>query len=205
MRETLAVIGFKAHTGWATHVVVSGAPPKMDIFARGRTELLPADDSIPRFVYHEAALLTAARAGDLVRRAQSAARHAAADSLSAIIADARSRAVLVKTCALVTGTSRMKPGAALTAILQSHPLIHAAEGALFRDAICAACRECGLALVTVAESDAWTTAACACDCAESDVRQHVAALRSIVGPPWGADEKIATAAALAAGRTQGLT
>jgi hypothetical protein len=204
MRETLAVIGFKAHTGWATHVVVSGEPPIMEVFARGRTELLPADGSIPRFVYHEAAQLSEARGADLVSRAQSAARKSAVESVSAVLSGVRSRGVVVKTCALVAGSSRMRPGAALPAILQSHPLIHAAEGSLFRDAVDAACRECGLALVIVAESDVWAAAARAYDCAESDIRQRVAALRGIVGPPWGADEKIATAAALAAGRTQSL-
>lgn len=202
MRESLAVIGFKVHTGWTTHVVVSGERPIMEVFARGRTELLPADGSIPRFVYHEAAQLSEAGGAGLVSRAQSAARKAAAENVSAVLAGMRSRGVVVKTCALVAGASRLRPGAALPAILQSHPLIHAAEGALFRDAVDAACRECGLALVIVPESDAWAEAARACNCTEPDVRQYVAALRGIVGPPWGADEKIATAAALAAARTQ---
>jgi hypothetical protein len=79
----------------------------------------------------------------------------------------------------------------LAAILAAHPLIHAAEGVLFQEAVAGACEARGLNVVRVRERDLWSKLG-------SDVRQEVDSLRSLIGPPWGADQKTATAAALIA-------
>jgi hypothetical protein len=198
MGAKVAAIGFKAHTGWATFVAVSGTTDKLEVHARGRAELLPPDESIPRFVYHEASQLSDARAQQFVDAAVSASKACAASALTAIIEDLRLRNIDVQTCALISGNSELKPGLTLEAILQSHPLIHASEGKLFRDAIIHACFERGLNVVAIPERDVWGTAAKAQRRAQDDLRGRVSALRAVVGPPWGADEKTVTAAAIAA-------
>jgi hypothetical protein len=70
----------------------------------------------------------------------------------------------------------------LAKILASHPLLHTAEGLLFRTAIADAAAECGLTVVAVPERDLSAQPAVA--------RPH--------GTPWRQDEKLATAAALIA-------
>ena len=76
----------------------------------------------------------------------------------------------------------------LEKILASHPLLHTAEGELFRDALRAACRECGLPLTVVKERELFTRAS-------ERIERHVAAMGKGIGPPWRQDEKFAAVAA----------
>jgi len=198
MGDKVAGIGFKAHTGWATFVAVAGSANDLRVYARGRVELLPADDSIPRFVFHEASQLSDAGARDFVARAETAAATHAADGLQRIIADLRSEHVEVRTCGLIGAASEMKPGITLEKILQSHPLIHASEGKLFRDAIAHACFERGLDVTLVPEREVWARAAKVCGFSEEILRERISALRAAVGAPWGADEKVVAATAIIA-------
>src|ERR1700722_9525376 len=70
---TPATLGFNLHTGWAALVAIAGKPGKFEVLLRTRIELLPGDQSIPRFVYHKASELSLTEASDLVRRAKVAA------------------------------------------------------------------------------------------------------------------------------------
>ncbi|MBV9271494.1 MAG: hypothetical protein JO165_10385 [Candidatus Eremiobacteraeota bacterium] len=198
MSQTIAAIGFKVHTGWATFVAMGRALDSLKVSTRGRAELLPPDKSIPRFVYHEASQMSDARAADLVARAVRASHACASTAISDIIEDLRSNNIAVRTCAVITGASEAKTGLGLEAILKSHALIHASEGRLFRDAIVNACFERALEVLAVPERDAWARAATAWKCSEDALRGRIGALRATVGPPWGADEKAAAAAALVA-------
>lgn len=196
MRETGAVIGFKAHTGWAAFVAVGGTAAKLEVFARGKMPLLP-DDSISRFVYHEASEMSDARAEEFVARAEVAARSCAAIAVGSLLEDLDARNIVPTACVVVRGSSEMKAGMPLKAILQAHPSIHAAEGKLYRDVISTACRDRGLEVVEVLERDIWKVAARASRCNEATLRDRIAALRAVLGAPWGADEKLLVAAALA--------
>jgi hypothetical protein len=71
----------------------------------------------------------------------------------------------------------------LAKMLASHPLLHGAEGLLYRTAIADAAAECGFTVVAVQERD---------------LRGRVATIRRPQGPPWREDEKLATAAAMIA-------
>ena len=86
----------------------------------------------------------------------------------------------------------------LSAILRAHPLIHAAEGALFQNAIVAACEEIRLTVVTAREKDAWLRAASAWKVTEAALHKHVDRMRETLGAPWSADHKASTAVALLA-------
>ena len=72
-----AALGLKLHTGWAALVVVAGRPGDIQVLLRQRLELLPADGSIPRFVYHQAAEMKLPQATQLVKSARKAAEDAA--------------------------------------------------------------------------------------------------------------------------------
>jgi hypothetical protein len=86
----------------------------------------------------------------------------------------------------------------LSRILASHALIHAAEGALFQNALGAACNRAGIEVVDATERDLWSSAASAYGIDPMELRKQIDGLRQVFGPPWGADQKIATAAALMA-------
>jgi hypothetical protein len=198
-------VGFKIHTGWAAFVAVTREPDRLDVLLHGRAELLPGDDSIPRFVYHEAATLDAAGASDVVRRAERASQKLAEAAVRNMLADLRSGGVAPGACGVITGSTKLKPETDLATILRAHPLIHAAEGALFQNAIVNACGQCGLVVTTVRERDVWNAAAKACDCDVLALRKQIDGLRKIVAAPWTTDEKIAAAAALAAQMRPQLT
>lgn len=189
-----AALGFKLHTGWSALVAVAGTPGKFEVLLRRRIELLPPDESVPRFVYHQAAELPIVQAAELVRRAEAAAQQMARAAVKDVLDHFHSLGVTVK-AAGISGGSKPVPKN-LADVLRSHPMIHTAEGALFQQAIVSACEECGLAPLYARERDVWPNAASALGVKESSLRKQVDSLRKSVGAPWGTDQKTASAFAL---------
>src|ERR1035437_2325420 len=191
-----AALGCKLHTGWAMLVALAGQPGEIRVLFRGRIELLPLDESVPRFVYHEAAELPLARATALVNRAREASQKAARLAIKNLLCELDSRGAKATVCGVLSGSTPVPDD--LSRVLRSHPLIHAAEGALFRQAIVSACESCGLAVMAAREREVWSRAAVAWGLAEPGLRKEVEALRASVGAPWSADHKNAAAIALLA-------
>jgi hypothetical protein len=193
---TCAALGFKLHTGWAMLVAVAGEPGAVQVLFRGRIELLPPGESVPRFVYHGAAELPLSRAAALVKRVRDASQKAARHAIQDVLRDLDSRGAKVSICGVLSGSTPVPDD--LSRILRSHPLIHAAEGALFQQAIVSGGESCGLAVTTVCEREVWSRAASAWGRAEPELRKEIDALRKSVGAPWSADHKSAAAMALLA-------
>jgi hypothetical protein len=164
------------------------------VLFRGRIELLPPGESVPRFVYHEAAELPLSRASALVKRAREASQKAARLAIKDALHDLDSRGAKADVCGVLSGSTAVPDD--LSRILRSHPLIHAAEGALFQQAIVSAGESCGLAVTTVREREVWPRAAAAWGRAEPELRKEMDGLRKSVGAPWSADHKTAAAIAL---------
>jgi hypothetical protein len=157
-------VGFSIHTGWVAAVVVADPAALLD---RRRVELA---DRADRFVYH-----LAAERGDAERRIRDVAR----------VAHERAEAALRELCArhAVAIVAVPRPKRALpplAEILRSHPLLHTAEGELYRRAVEDAGRAVGLEVVTPAP---------------------VAPELEKPGPPWAKDQR--DAAALAWGALRG--
>ena len=89
-------------------------------------------------------------------------------------------------CGLLLASGRPLP--ALPAILASHPLIHTAEGELFREALRVASAECGLQVTAVKERDLTSSIPPA-------LQSNIQKLGSTIGPPWRQDEKFSAMAA----------
>lgn len=187
-------LGFRVHTGWAAMVAVHGELPVVEVIRRQRIELLPAEAGVPRFVYHEASEMDLKHASALVKRATEAARKAAIKAVRNAVKQLRAPGCEVVAAAVPTSSARAPVD--LKAILSSHSYIHSAEGELFRGALVAACEACGLRVVTPRERDVWREAAASVRFAVDDLQRHVEAMKKTIGPPWSADQKIATAAAL---------
>lgn len=191
---TRAALGFKLHTGWAMLVAVAGQPGEIQVRLRGRIELLPPGQSIPRFVYHEAAKRPLSRATTLVERVRDASQKTARLAIKDALRDLDSRGVKADACGVLSGSTTVPDD--LSRILRSHPLIHAAEGALYQQAVVTACESCGLFVTAVREREVWSRAAAAWDRAEAELQKALDALRKSLGAPWSADHKAAAAMAL---------
>jgi hypothetical protein len=189
-------LGFKLHTGWAMAVAMAGQPGEIQVLFRGRVELLPPDGSVPRFLYHEAAELPLSQATALVERARAAARTVARSAIQDVLCNLRSGGAKSDVCGVLSGSTAVPED--LSEILRSHPLIHAAEGALFQQAIVAGCESCGLRVTAAREREVWSRAAAAWGLREPGLRKEVDGLRKSVGAPWSADHKASTAIALLA-------
>jgi hypothetical protein len=152
-----------------------------------RRRIVIADPQMPasKQPYHAAAELPFAQAEDLVRRAIESSQALAREAISAAVSTLASQGHEVAGCAVLLGSGKALPG--LAAILAAHPLIHTAEGELFRDVLMWAALECRLPVIGVREN--------ALDAASL---KRVDGLGKSLGPPWTQDQKYATVAALMA-------
>jgi len=136
------------------------------------------------------------QATELVKRGTKASQEVARFAVKDALEELTSRGVRVDACGVLSGSTVVPND--LSAILRSHPLIHAAEGALFQNAIISACESRGLTVVRTREREVWVRAAAAWDITEPGLRKNVDVLRKSLGPPWSADHKTSTAIALLA-------
>jgi hypothetical protein len=95
-------------------------------------------------------------------------------------------------------TARESPPRPLEEILQSHTLVHAAEGALFRAVIRGASEDLGLRVVQVPAPELVRRGAKVLGLAKDEVPDFLTQLGRPLGPPWTADHKAATLAAAVA-------
>jgi hypothetical protein len=181
-------LGFRAHSGWAAVVAVAGTVDAPRILERRR--IVIADPDIPgsKQPYHAAAELPFPKAEALVRRATESSRGLALEAVSALLKALRSKGHDVAGCGILRGSGRALP--ALQGILAAHPLIHTAEGEMFRDVLVWAGEECGLRVTPVREKEL-----------DAVSLQHLASLGKLIGPPWTQDQKCAALAGLLSLRT----
>jgi hypothetical protein len=150
-----AAIGFRAHSGWAAAVaLVKPAPRPPDAPAaimRRRIEMADRGAPLPSQPYHAAVGLDIREAEQHV--ANCAARAAALATKCVARHGRRSAATWPSNGRVRFAVGSGRPLPPLERILASHPLLHTAEGELFREALRAASRECGLPLTTVKERE----------------------------------------------------
>ena len=188
-KDAAAAVGFSVHTGWALAIVVSGSPDAPRPLLRRRLTLTEARGH--GFVFHRAAeALAAGRAlSHAERMVQSARRDVSR----------RAKAELRKVWAeLPSGTklatagmvlSNAAPPSDLARILHAHPLVHAAEGALFREAVAAACRARRVPVLGVPARELTARAAAALRVPVGRLPGRLREAGLALGRPWGRDEK----------------
>ena len=172
------MIGVVARTGSAVAVALGGGAAAPRFVARREIELVPS--GLDRQPYHAAAGLDLAAAEELIARVESAAEQAATAGLLAL-AGAQPASAVRAVAVVVKPVSA--PGD-LAGILRSHAWMHAAEGALYRQAVLAAATGCG-----------WTSRAVE-QSALPAAEQALTALGQVAGRPWRRFEKDAARAAL---------
>ena len=177
------VLGFRAHSGWAAMVAVAGGAGSPRVLERRRIVIAEAETEAARFPYHAAAELPVEEASALIERAFNSACALAAEAIASAVKRLGAEKHTVTGCVVLTGSG--KPLPELAKILAAHPLIHTAEGVMFREALINGARQLGLSTGTVPEKSV-----------DAAVLEEIAGLGKLIGPPWTQDQKLATVAAL---------
>jgi hypothetical protein len=183
--EMRTALGFRAHSGWAAMVAVAGTMDAPQVLERRR--IVIADPEIPgsRQPYHAAAGLPFPEAESAVREAIESSRGLALEAMSAAAGALRAKGHVVAGCGILLGSGKALPG--LDHILAAHPLIHTAEGEMFRDVLEWTAKECHVPVTRVREKEL-----------DATLLERIGSLGKLIGPPWTLDQKYATVAALMA-------
>jgi hypothetical protein len=185
-------LGLRAHSGWAVLVALGGSAAAPVVVERRRLSL--CDDSFPRQPYHAAEELPAARAKALIDHSLDTAHRLAREALASALKHLRIAGTEVAGAGLLLGSGRPLP-VQLQAILAAHPLIHTAEGEMYREALRASCERASIPVVGFRERDLLATASTSLALAPETLRARLTALGKPLGPPWTQDEKLASLAA----------
>ncbi len=188
-----ATVGLAPHSGWAVLVILAEGEPAPRVLDRRRVELADSTLAAAKQPYHAAQKLALKEAEALVARCAQGAKRLAREALAQARAAATSAGSELVGGAILENAARPLP--ALARILASHPLLHAAEGELFRRALRDAAAEAGLPLAAVREREVIAEAARALGKGEAELARALAAMGREVGSPWQLDHKKAAAAA----------
>jgi hypothetical protein len=189
-------IGLRDHSGWAVAVAVSVEPLVRD---RRRIEL--CDPALPRQPFHAASGLPLEQARQVIKQVRRSATAASETELRRLVNDLAGRGHQVRAVAISIPTSSVPQD--LSTVLRSHPLLHAAEGELYREALSDAAHAVALPMVRYATKDVVAETAAALDCSPAIVVEIADKLGHQLGPPWAKDQKQAAMAALLALHTVG--
>jgi hypothetical protein len=194
-----AALGWSVHTGWAILVAVAGTTKSAAaaVVDRRRIEMMPQRDvKRPRFVFHAAQKLPRAAAERLVREATEMSAANAQAAIRAAVADLRASGYDAVASGIVVGNKRLD--ASLETIIESHALIHTAEGQFFRDVIRDASKSLKLRTTEAPAKELDARAAQALRLSDAALAERLAALGRAAGRPWSKDHRQACLAALIA-------
>jgi hypothetical protein len=170
------------------------------VVERRRIEIADPNIAGSKQPYHAAQGLSLKGAEALVSACAEASARLAAEAVREAIADARQKGYEISTSCILSGSGRSIP--ALGKILASHPLLHTAEGELFRNAIARACVNHGLPVVAVKEKEIMSRSQKDMGISGELIEQHLKRMGKAIGPPWRQDEKHASLAAWIASSTR---
>lgn len=178
-----AALGFRHHTGWAVCVAVTLAGGEPVVVDRRRVDMVDDD----RDAYHAAAERSqSADAGAaLIDRITKEAADGAASAIAAAVGEVGAAGHTVTAAGVASGRS-LPP---LASILRSHPLLHTAEGQLYRDALEEGVNRTGLRVTVAPLKTLLPYAAGVLGEDEGSLTRTLAALGKPLGPPWQKDHR----------------
>jgi hypothetical protein len=183
-----AALGFKVRTGRAIVVAVGGPIDAPEILGKVRVDVAFSFDE--GAVFHVGQGLPVEKARVFVRDAESRFIERARAELAAFTARLGAKVVGAGMVAAAA-----KPLPPLEAILRSHPLVHAAEGELYRRIFSEAGAAFGFRPTRVSPDALTKIAATASGLTPTKLATRLAAMGKASGKPWAADQKQAALAA----------
>jgi hypothetical protein len=189
-----AAIAIRVHSGWGALVAVAGNVNDVQVLARSRVTIV--DGSAPGATqpYHFAKEQALSDAEKHLARCAASSERLAFTGLRQALDEVGRRGATVAGCAILLASGRPLP--ALEKILASHPLIHTAEGEFFRQAFWRAAERLDMPAAGFRERELERQAQRVFGEAAAHASRMIASLGKTVGPPWTADQKAATLAAL---------
>ena len=188
-----AAVGFRVHSGWSALVTLSlenGAPV---VLRRERVHLVKTFIYKFRQPYHTAERMPIDEAGAFVAGARSEAKELAGRALRCVETEIGKQGYELARCALLLASGRTLPG--LEGILQSHALIHTADGELFREALRCSSADCGLEMACIKERELLDRGVKTLRTRRDKLLRRLTELGSAFGSPWTQDEKYSALAA----------
>jgi hypothetical protein len=193
MPDKKAALGFRAHSGWAVLVILAGPMESPIVIERRRIEIADPKIAGSKQPYHAAEGLNLKDAEMLVNACTERSMQLSTEAVQAAIRDAKQKGYQVSASGILTGSG--KPVPALDKILASHPLLHTAEGELFRYVIAQACLNQHLPVIAVKQKELMSRSQENIGISAELIQQHLQRMGKAIGAPWRQDEKYASLAA----------
>lgn len=187
-------LGFRMHSGWGVLVAVSGDADSLTLVDRRRIVVMDPTTHGGKQPYHHAAALSLEKAEQHIAKCGALSEGMAQKAIKQVVAELSERDYRVTSAAVLMAAGRSLPS--LSQILASHPLIHTAEGEFFRKSVTSACEGLKIPVTRIRERELEEHAKSAYGKKAAQVSRKIAVMGSAVGPPWTADHKAATLAAL---------
>lgn len=188
-----AAVGFRAHSGWAALVAVTVEKGAPRVLARERVQLVETFTYRFRQPYHTAEKLPLSQAREFVARVEAEAERLAYRAIYKLQSDLQKQDINLMRCGLLLASGKALPN--LEKILESHALIHTADGELFREAIRSACARCDVGTESIKEKELLEHAKSSLRVQPAALLHRVTELGKPFGSPWSQDEKFATVVA----------
>jgi len=188
-----AALGFRAHSGWAAMVALTGSTASPAVILRRRLEICDPRISGSKQPFHAAEPMQFEDAESHIRRCTESTRSLAEAAVRDAVAEISAMGFRVSGSCVLLGSGR--PIGDLAKILSAHPLIHTAEGEFFRNALQQACESCGLKFSGVKERELVDHAAAVLRIPVAELERRAAELGKGIGPPWTQDQKLSAIAA----------
>jgi len=186
--------GLKAHSGWASLIVLGVDDDHFEVIDRRRLELV--EEEWAKQPYHAAEELETKEAQQVVKRGISAAHLHARRAIRDSVKRAQKQGHRIVGCAVLMGASM--PDWTVEQILAVHFRMHKAEGVLFREALAAAARHSKLIVVEVPNKTLDEFAVQSLGTSSGKLAERISSLGKSIGAPWSKDQKEATVAAMIA-------
>jgi hypothetical protein len=188
-----AALGFRAHSGWAALVALTGTADAPAVILRRRLVIADPGISGSKQPFHAAEPMKFEDAESYIRRCTESTRSLAEAAVRVAVAELSGMGLRVAGSCVLQGSGR--PTGDLAKILSAHPLIHTAEGQFFRNAIKHACEAGGLKFSGVKERELVDHAAAVLRMRVAELERRATELGKGIGPPWTQDQKLSAIAA----------
>ena len=185
------------HSGWGVLVAVN---ENSEILDRQRIVVCNRNGPRGNQPYHHAQELGLPNAQKFLTDYTAETCRLAEKELSKIVSNLNTRGYTPIAAAILLASGRKLPQ--LSQILAAHPLIHTAEGELFRDTVRHACESLSIPVLGIPERDVQSHAKTVFSFSAPKVTAQLAKAGKSIGPPWTADHKCAALAACIALRTE---
>ena len=182
-----AAVGFRAHSGWSTVVVLGGSTRSPAVVDRRRIEIANPKVEGSKQPYHSAEYLSRSKAEAFVKKCIQETKRLTESAIREILERTDGSGFRIVRSGIVLGSLPSTPD--LAAAFASHAMAHAAEGEMFRNAITNACKARGLQIGGLRERELFTRGAPDLGLPVAQLQNRLTELGEAVGPPWRQDEK----------------